>query len=117
MDPIVLTQLAMGLGVLARAALVKSVVDQKTMTSPFLRCPSSDSSNSNNQSFPTFHSLKTLKPTTATTAATATSISMAWADLSLLFFFFFFFLMIEKSRFVLEYIYECLILIWMRNLI
>ena len=35
---------------------------------------------------------------------------MAWADLSLLFFFFF---MIEKSRFVLEYIYACLILFWM----
>ena len=89
MDPIALTQLAMGLGVLARAALVKSVMDQKTIASPFSRCPSSNSSNSNNQSFPTFHSLKTLKPTTATTATTATSISMAWADLSLLFFFFF----------------------------
>ena len=42
---------------------------------------------------------------------------MAWADLSLLFFFFFLIIfMIEKSRFVLEYIYACLIFFWIRNL-
>ena len=40
MGPIVLTQLATGLGVLAGLALVKLVMDQKTMASPFLRCPS-----------------------------------------------------------------------------
>ena len=83
------------------------------MAGPFPRCPSS---NSSNRSFPMFCSLKTLKPTIATTAATATSTSMAWVDLSLLFFFLFFFFMIEKSGFVLEYIYACLILFWMRNL-
>ena len=83
MGPIILIQLATGLGVLARAALVKSVMDQKTMAGPFSRCPSSDNSN---QSFSTFRSLKILKPTTATTVATTTSTSMAWADLSLLFF-------------------------------
>ena len=86
MGLIVLTQLATGLGVLAGAALVKSVVDQKTMAGPFSRCPSFDSNNSSNRSFLTFRSLKTLKPTTAATAATTTSTSMAWADLSLPFF-------------------------------
>ncbi|GMY26530.1 Chaperone protein dnaJ-like protein [Fagus crenata] len=40
MGPIVLTQLATGLSVLAGAALVKSVMDQKTMAGPFPRCPS-----------------------------------------------------------------------------
>ncbi|CAL8993696.1 unnamed protein product [Prunus brigantina] len=38
--PIVLTQLATGLGVLAGAVLVKSVMDQKPMAGPFPRCPS-----------------------------------------------------------------------------
>ncbi|KAK7832275.1 hypothetical protein CFP56_026662 [Quercus suber] len=38
MGLIVLTQLAMGLGVLAGAALVKSVMDQKAMAGPFSRC-------------------------------------------------------------------------------
>ena len=70
MGLIILTQLAMGLGVLAGVALVKSVMDQKTMVGPFPRCPSFDSSN---RSFPTFRSLKTSKPTTATTATTSTS--------------------------------------------
>ena len=108
MGLIVLTQLATGLGVLARVALVKSVMDQKAMAGPFPRCPSSDSSN---RSFSAFHFLKTLKPITATTATTSTSTSMAWANLSLRFFLFsFFFFMIEKFGFVLEYIYACLIL-------
>ncbi|KAK3443336.1 uncharacterized protein LOC120290308 [Eucalyptus grandis] len=40
MGPIVLTQLATGLSVLAGAALVKSVMDQKPMAGPFPRCPS-----------------------------------------------------------------------------
>ena len=35
MGPIILIQLATGLGVLARADLVKSVMDQKTMAGPF----------------------------------------------------------------------------------
>ncbi|KAK3040863.1 hypothetical protein RJ639_029207 [Escallonia herrerae] len=41
MGPIVLTQLATGLGVLAGAALVKSVMDQNPMAGPgqFPRCP------------------------------------------------------------------------------
>ena len=112
MGLIVLTQLAMGLGVLAKVALVKLVMDQKAMASLFPRCPSSDCSN---RSFLAFHFLKTLKPTTATTATTSTSTSMAWENLSLLFYFLFFF-MIEKYGFVLEYIYACLILFWMINL-
>lgn len=40
MGPIVLTQVATGLSVLAGAALVKSVMDQKPMAGPFDRCPS-----------------------------------------------------------------------------
>ncbi|XVF43709.1 hypothetical protein PTKIN_Ptkin02bG0062300 [Pterospermum kingtungense] len=39
MGPIVLTQVATGLSVLAGAALVKSVMDQKPMAGPFQRCP------------------------------------------------------------------------------
>uniref|UniRef100_A0A2C9USM5 Uncharacterized protein n=1 Tax=Manihot esculenta TaxID=3983 RepID=A0A2C9USM5_MANES len=39
MGPIVLTQLATGLSVLAGAVLVKSVMDQKPMAGPFQRCP------------------------------------------------------------------------------
>ncbi|KAF5741167.1 hypothetical protein HS088_TW10G00162 [Tripterygium wilfordii] len=38
--PIVLTQLATGLSMLAGAALVKSVMDQKPMAGQFPRCPS-----------------------------------------------------------------------------
>ncbi|KAM2510808.1 hypothetical protein COP2_035986 [Malus domestica] len=37
--PIMLTQFATGLGVLASAIFVKSVIDQKPMTYPFPRCP------------------------------------------------------------------------------
>ncbi|KAG2706611.1 hypothetical protein I3843_05G099500 [Carya illinoinensis] len=40
MGPIVLTQLATGLSVLAGAALVKSVMDQNPMAGPFPRCAS-----------------------------------------------------------------------------
>ena len=40
MSPIVLTQLATGLSVLAGAVLVKSVMDQKPMAGPFPRCSS-----------------------------------------------------------------------------
>ncbi|XP_061336981.1 uncharacterized protein LOC133284044 [Gastrolobium bilobum] len=39
MGPIVLTQLATGLSVLAGAVLVKSVMDRNTMAGPFPRCP------------------------------------------------------------------------------
>ncbi|KAF2286490.1 hypothetical protein GH714_017318 [Hevea brasiliensis] len=38
MGPIVLTQLATGLSVLAGAVLVKSVMEQKPMAGPFQRC-------------------------------------------------------------------------------
>ncbi|GMN49243.1 hypothetical protein TIFTF001_018407 [Ficus carica] len=38
MGPIVLTQVATGLSVLAGAVLVKSVMDQKPMAGPFPRC-------------------------------------------------------------------------------
>ncbi|KAK8537318.1 hypothetical protein V6N13_042251 [Hibiscus sabdariffa] len=38
MDPIVLTQMATGLGVLAGAVFVKSVMDHKPMAGPFQRC-------------------------------------------------------------------------------
>ncbi|GAU16647.1 hypothetical protein TSUD_325970 [Trifolium subterraneum] len=40
MGPLVLSQLATGLSVLAGAVLVKSVLDQKPMAGPFPRCPS-----------------------------------------------------------------------------
>ncbi|XP_057496379.1 uncharacterized protein LOC130781254 [Actinidia eriantha] len=42
MGPLVLTQLATGLSVLAGAALVKSLMDQRPMMGPtqFTRCPS-----------------------------------------------------------------------------
>ncbi|XP_041014260.1 uncharacterized protein LOC121257356 [Juglans microcarpa x Juglans regia] len=40
MGPVVLTQLATGLSVLAGAVLVKSVMEQKPMAGPFPRCPS-----------------------------------------------------------------------------
>ncbi|TKY47768.1 hypothetical protein E2542_SST29829 [Spatholobus suberectus] len=39
MGPMVLSQLATGLSVLAGAVLVKSVMDQKPMAGPFRRCP------------------------------------------------------------------------------
>ncbi|XP_054806977.1 uncharacterized protein LOC129309424 [Prosopis cineraria] len=39
MIPVVLSQVATGLSVLAGAVLVKSVMDQKTMAGPFPRCP------------------------------------------------------------------------------
>ncbi|KAG4923088.1 hypothetical protein HKD37_18G049292 [Glycine soja] len=39
MGPMVLSQLATGLSVLAGAVLVKSVMDQKPMAGPFTRCP------------------------------------------------------------------------------
>ncbi|KAI4373784.1 hypothetical protein MLD38_011866 [Melastoma candidum] len=38
MGPLALTPLATGLRALAGAALVKTVMDQKTMTGPFQRC-------------------------------------------------------------------------------
>lgn len=39
MGPMLLSQLATGLSVLAGAVLVKSVMDQKPMAGPFTRCP------------------------------------------------------------------------------
>ncbi|KAJ7945555.1 chaperone protein dnaJ-related [Quillaja saponaria] len=39
MSPIVLNQLATGIGMLAAAVFVKSVVDQQHMAGPFPRCP------------------------------------------------------------------------------
>ncbi|WVZ04976.1 hypothetical protein V8G54_018322, partial [Vigna mungo] len=39
MGPVVLSQLATGLSVLAGAVIVKSVMDQKPMAGPFTRCP------------------------------------------------------------------------------
>ncbi len=39
MGPVILTQVATGLSVLAGAAIVKSFVDQKPMAGPFPRCP------------------------------------------------------------------------------
>ncbi|XP_057542078.1 uncharacterized protein LOC130820642 [Amaranthus tricolor] len=39
MGPLVLTQLATGLSVIAGAALVKSMMDQKPMSGPLPRCP------------------------------------------------------------------------------
>ena len=86
-----MTQLATGLGVLARAALVKSIMDQKTMAGLFPRCPSCKGTgrvsclcscqNNHRRSryynpqrqMTTFRSIKTLKPTTATIATIATS--------------------------------------------
>ncbi|KMT07462.1 hypothetical protein BVRB_6g150800 [Beta vulgaris subsp. vulgaris] len=44
MGPLVLTQVATGLSVLAGAALVKSVMDQNTMAGPFPRCPTCNGS-------------------------------------------------------------------------
>ncbi|KAI9084295.1 hypothetical protein K1719_033802 [Acacia pycnantha] len=44
MGPLVATQLATGLGVLAGAVLVKSVMDQKPMAGPFPRCPTCNGS-------------------------------------------------------------------------
>ncbi|OVA09536.1 hypothetical protein BVC80_9101g58 [Macleaya cordata] len=40
MGPVVAYQLATGLGVLAGAVLVKSVMEQKPMAGPWSRCPS-----------------------------------------------------------------------------
>ncbi|CAD5333825.1 unnamed protein product [Arabidopsis thaliana] len=39
MSPIVITQLATGLSVLAGAVFIKSVMDQKPMAGQFPRCP------------------------------------------------------------------------------
>ncbi|KAK9707576.1 hypothetical protein RND81_07G206200 [Saponaria officinalis] len=44
MSPMVLTQLATGLSVLAGAALVKQVMDHKPMAGPFPRCPTCNGS-------------------------------------------------------------------------
>ncbi|KAL2899604.1 Chaperone protein DnaJ [Bienertia sinuspersici] len=44
MGPLILTQLATGLSVIAGAAIVKPVMDQNPMVGPFPRCPSCNGS-------------------------------------------------------------------------